>query len=273
MSAPPPSSPPATPQAREVIWCRHCGCQQHRKGERCPGEVLATGPERHGARLLAETAEGPLVFGTLVAPAGARWRARLLTYPNILWVVRHGGTMKFMAGTAASAERAAIDYLKAHCKARGFKLRKEVPSVVSGNVDHEQQPEVVESNEAQASQRRLQAVRVRYRWEGAMLEAETDDLSECGLFIRTHTPADVGTTIQLRVDMGGFGITLRGVVRWTRPEQEPGRPAGMGLELICPHPRYIHFVRQQEAPDEGPPPEQEPVDPKSYEVEAWEPAD
>ena len=270
MSAPPPSSPPSRPKELDVDWCRVCGCQEHSRGERCPGELLATGPERHGSRLLAETRKGPLVFGTLVAPAGDRWRARILTFPNMLWIVPRGGTMKFMADTAADVEQAAVDYLKAHCRARGFKICKEVPSVVSGPVDHEQEPAVARSSGVQARQRRLQALRVRYRRQGEMLEAETDDLSEGGLFIRTRTPADVGTTIQLRVDLGGFGIALRGIVRWTRPEAQRGRPAGMGLELVCPHPRYIHFVRQQSGEPET---NEKSGAPKSYEVEGWEPAD
>jgi uncharacterized protein (TIGR02266 family) len=222
-----------------------CGTS-HDAGDECPGVLLATGPERHGWRVLADTPQGPEVYGTLVAPAGDRWRARVLTYPNVLWIVDRGNTVKFLGSTPRQAENAAIEFIKSHCKRRGFTMRTEVPAVESGEVDLEQDESAASSEAMRASRRQLHAVRVRYGVGRPNREAATDDLSEGGLFIRTDEPVPEGTLLQLRLDVEGFGIPLRGVVRWTRDEEEEGRPGGMGIKLVNPHPRYIHYVRQQQ---------------------------
>jgi hypothetical protein len=256
-----------TQQAELVeTWCLTCGTM-HGEGDACPGELLATGPERHGWRLLVETPQGPEVYGTLVAPAGDRWRARILTYPNVLWIIPRGNTMKFVASTPASAEEAAIQFIKQHCKARGYTPRTEVPAVESGGVAPEQDARTAGSEAVRASQRQLRAVRVSYGLGRPNREAETDDLSEGGLFIRTDEPMPVGTDLQLRLEAEGFGIPLRGVVRWAREAVEDGRPRGMGIQLVNPHPRYIHYIRQQQRKAET------TGDPTTYEVEEWKAAD
>jgi len=250
------------PQLAEWVdaWCRVC-CTQHTKDD-CPGELLATGPERHGWRLLAEKADEPIVFGTLVAPADDRWRARILTYPNVLWVLPSGGTMKFVGITPALTEKKAIDFIKAHCRRNGLKMRTEVPSVESGTVDLEQTESTARSAAVQASQRQKRALRVSYGVGRITDEAETDDLSEGGLFIRTDEPLPLGAKVNLRVDLDGFGIPLRGEVRWAQAEEEVGRPRGMGIELDRPHPRYIHFLRQQK--------QHEPESGTSSALEEWD---
>jgi len=256
-----------TQQAESVkTWCLVCGTM-HDEVDECPGELLATGPERHGWRLLADTPRGPEVYGTLVAPAGNRWRARVLTYPNVLWIVPHGNTMKFVGSTPASAENAAIRFIKQHCKSRGFAARTEVPSVESGGVALEQDVTAARSEAVLASQRQLRAVRVSYGLGRPNKEAETDDLSEGGLFIRTDEPMPVDTDLQLRFEAEGYGIPLRGVVRWTREEDEDGRPRGMGIQLVNPHPRYIHYVRPQRTHV------QTAGEAITYEVEEWEAAE
>jgi len=202
-----------TQQAESVkTWCLICGTL-HDDVDACPGDLLATGPERHGWRVLVDTPRGPEVYGTLVAPAGDRWRARVLTYPNVLWIIPRGNTMKFVGSTPASAEQAAIRFIKQHCKARGFATRTEVPSVESGEVALEQDDTAARSEAVRASQRQLRAVRVSYGLGRPNQEAETDDLSEGGLFIRTDEPMPVGTDLQLRFEAEGFGIPLRGIVR------------------------------------------------------------
>ena len=256
-----------TQQAESVkTWCLICGTM-HDDDDECPGELLATGPERHGWRVLVDTPQGPEVYGTLVAPAGDHWRARVLTYPNVLWIVGRGNTMKFVGSTPASVEKAAIRFIKGHCKSHGFTARTEVPSVESGGVALEQDVTAARSEAVRASQRQLRAVRVYYGTGRPDQEAETDDLSEGGLFIRTDEPMPVGTDLQLRFEAEGFGIPLRGIVRWAREEDEDGRPRGMGIELINPHPRYIHYVRQQQKQV------QTNGEPTTYEVEEWKPAE
>lgn len=248
-----------------ATWCGRCGTL-HAEGDlnACPGEILATGAERYGFRLLADTPRGPEVYGTLVAPAGDRWRARILTFPNILWVVAHGGTMKFVGRTPAEAENLAIDFLRKHCQSRGFKMRKEVPSVESAALDAEQDALTLQSEEVRASQRQMRSVSVRYGVGRTVEQAETDDLSEGGLFIRTDSPMPVGTSLQLYLETEGYGIPLRGVVRWVRAEEEEGRPAGMGIKLVAPHPRYLHYIRQQSPGSDG---EDESA---TYDLEEWE---
>ena len=196
--------------------------------------------------MLADTPKGPEVYGTLVAPAGDIWRARVLTYPNVLWVIPSGGTMKFIGATPASAEQEAITFIKQHCERRGYPIRTEVPYVESGEVDLEQQQEAALSDAIRSSQRMVCSIRVNYG-VGLMTEsATTDDLSETGLFVRTDKSLLVGTVIRLVLELaGGDSIPLRGVVRWTRETSELGRPAGMGIKLIEAGPRYLSYVRQR----------------------------
>jgi len=235
-----------TRQAEWVeAWCCSCGTK-HEKGKECPGGLLATGPERHGWRVLADTPRGPEVYGALVAPAHDCWRARILTFPNVLWVIPHGGTMKFMAGAPAVAERRAVDFIKEQCNRMGYTIRTEVPSVESADVDLEQDETTAKSDAVRASQRRLCTESIRYGVGRPSQEAATDDLSEGGLFIRTDSPMPVGTQLQLYLDVENFGIPLRGVIRWIREQEEDGRPCGMGLQLTNPLPRYIHYIRQRQ---------------------------
>ena len=67
----------------------------------------------------------------------------------------------------------------------------------------------------------------------------------------------LATRLSLRLDLEGFGISLRGVVRWARESPEEGRLPGMGIKLLNPHPRYLHFVRQKQKAD-------------TSEIEPWE---
>ena len=82
------------------MYCSVCG-GDHARRQDCPGELRATGPERHGWRVAVETPYGLEAYGVLVAPSFDVWRARVITYPNILWTVPGGAvTLKF-AGTTA----------------------------------------------------------------------------------------------------------------------------------------------------------------------------
>jgi len=247
-------------------WCRHCGTMHHGEDD-CPGDLLATGTESHGWRVLVDTPRGPEVYGALIAPTGDRWRARILTYPNILWVVPRGHSMKFLGATPGEAERAAIRYIREHCRVRCYAVRTEVPAVNSRPVDAERNEGLARTAAERSSDRPLCAAIVRYGSGRATRRGETDNLSEGGLFIRTDEPFPVGTRLRLQVDTGdGVAIPLRGVVRWTRDGVQEGRPCGMGIELIDPHPRYVEFARRQtEPPDER---DEAPT----YEVEEWHPA-
>ncbi len=240
------------------LWCRVC-CTIHEEDGKCPGELLATGPERHGWRAMVELPKGPEIYGTLVAQAGTRWRARILTFPNILWVVPGGGTLKFIAATPTEAQNKAVKFVQEQCKRRGLALRAEVTRVESGEVDPEQDAKTARSKAVRASQRQLRSLCIRYGQGRPTEEAETDDLSEGGLFIKTDSPLAVGTDLALRLEIDGFGIPMQGVVAWVREEAVGGRPCGMGLKLARPHPRYVHYIRQKRKAPE----------PAKYELEEW----
>lgn len=56
------------------------------------------------------------------------------------------------------------------------------------------------------------------------------DLSENGLFVRTHRPAPPGTSLQVEFhDKTGRSIELEGTVVWVRRAGEGYGPAGMGV--------------------------------------------
>lgn len=56
------------------------------------------------------------------------------------------------------------------------------------------------------------------------------DLSENGLFVRTHRPAPAGTPLQIEFrDKTGRSLELEGSVIWVRKAGEGYGPAGMGI--------------------------------------------
>jgi len=56
------------------------------------------------------------------------------------------------------------------------------------------------------------------------------DLSENGLFLRTHRPPPPGTSLQVELhDAAGRSIELEGSVVWVRKAGEGHGPAGMGV--------------------------------------------
>ena len=107
-----------SPDARHTPvekWCRTCGTLHEPRGP-CPGTLLATGVERFGWRVTVRTSYGVETIGVLVAPVGKRWRARILTYPNVMWMIPGGGgSIKFLRDDPVDAERVTIDFILQHC--------------------------------------------------------------------------------------------------------------------------------------------------------------
>ncbi len=60
------------------------------------------------------------------------------------------------------------------------------------------------------------------------------NLSDGGMFIRTREPKAVGTELNFKVEIADGQRVLQGIaiVRWTRGENNPGGPPGMGLEFL-----------------------------------------
>jgi len=225
-------------------WCRVCGTR-HTVLDRCPGELLSTGPERHGWRASVGTPQGLEVIGVLISPVEELWRARILTYPNILWMIPGGGaSMKFVGENPREAEQQAIEFIELHAKTRRYSIGHELPPVEAGHVDPEHDHKTVQDSFTRTSRRKLRSVRVRYGVDRLRHSSETADLSVGGVFIVTDAPIEIGRPILLQIDLERSTIPMHGVVRWLRKRSRPGRPAGIGVELVRPPALYVHFVRE-----------------------------
>ena len=49
--------------------------------------------------------------------------------------------------------------------------------------------------------------------------------------------------VRLRLQANSFSIPIRGMVVWTRTEEQEGRMKGMGVRLFKPPALYLSFVR------------------------------
>lgn len=230
-------------------WCYTC-CTDHAAGEACQGNLLATGEERHGWRILVKTPFGYEIYGVLVAPSRGAWRSRVLTYPNILWILPDGGSIKFVGDGPRDAERQAIEFVKQHCKTRGLQIEKKLPTTESGAIDPEHHAAVRRGLGKSSNARKVIGLALKFGLGHVAEPASTDNLSEGGMFIRTDSPLPETSPIQIELEAEGLRIPLKGEVLWVRgqekgKEEEDRRPAGMGVKLHRPPPRYIHFVRQR----------------------------
>ena len=223
-----------------LSWCSVCG-GSHQTPQECPGDLRATGPERHGWRVAVDTPYGVEAYGVLVAPSLDLWRARIITYPNVLWTVPGGSlTLKFAGSTPQEAEAGAVLFVEGHIKTRGY-ARRDTPDA----------PEVSRYRaEAQAralaaagpALRKMRALPVRFGSGPSLFAAMTGNLSESGLFVMTIAPFDPGTDLRVLIDLDTGPVGLKGQVVWQRPKPVSGRPVGMGVRLISPPGLYREFV-------------------------------
>jgi len=236
---------------RELEWCRAC-CTAHAADQPCPGELLATGPERHAWRVTVDTPHGMETFGVLVAPAGSLWRARVVTYPRTLWVVPGGaGSMKFAATRPQEAERQAIELIEELCDRRGFRKHEVLPPVEIGPIDPERARAPRRAPPSPSARKPLRTP-VHFGHTRPSLQAETANVSERGMFVSTPSPLQAGAAIRMRVILDAFTVPLRGVVVWCRTTPEPGRPLGMGVRIFQPSGLYTDFVshlQEKRGPD------------------------
>jgi hypothetical protein len=220
-------------------WCPVCGTD-HLARSRCPGELAATGPESEGWKITVETPRGMQGYAVLLAPVGRRFRARILTYPNILWTVPGGGgSIKFLGATAADAERKAVAFIREHCAERSYVMRDELElceAAVPGVAARWRE----DSLRAPRFDRRLP---VRFGTNRPTVQAATGNLSKDGLFVATEHPMEEGQLVGLLLELEHCKVPLRGSVVWQRRAPDCGRPAGMGLRLLDPPPVYQTYVR------------------------------
>ena len=223
-----------------LVWCSICG-GSHQTSRECPGELRATGPERHGWRVAVDTPYGIEAYGVLVAPSLELWRARIITYPNVLWTVPGGNlTLKFSGNTPQEAEASAVAFVEGHIKTRGYVRR-----------DMQDAPEVTPLRSAEQAKvlaalgpamRKMRALPVRFGSGPSLFTAMTGNLSESGLFVMTIAPFQPGTDLRVLIDLETGPVGLRGEVVWQRPRPVSGRPVGMGVRLVSPPGTYRDFV-------------------------------
>ena len=223
-------------------WCRTCGTRH--AVSMCSRDYSSTGTERHGWRVLIEGKEYPEVYGVLIAPWGHLWRARILTYPNVVWMIPGGGTtMKFLGMSAAQAEAEAVQFIQDFCKTRGVKISRRLPNLDPGPVDHEENEQTKADAAAQAARRRLRHVPLWWGKNSADEPGLSEDLSESGLFLISGKLQPKGSKLKLRIRVADTMVELTGTVAWTRDLASNGRRIGMGIELKSPPQAYKEFVR------------------------------
>ena len=221
-------------------WCPVCG-GTHQEAHECPGDLRATGPERHGWRVLVETPYGIESYGVLVAPSAELFRARIITYPNILWTVPGGAlTVKFASRSAQEAEAQAIAFIEGHIKAMGYVRRDalETPGVARYRAEAVARAAMA----AGPALRKLRTMPVRFGTGTTLFSAMTGNISESGLFVMTLVPFDPGTGVRVLLDLEIGPVGLQGKVVWKRETVVLGRPVGMGIRLVAPPATYREFV-------------------------------
>ncbi|HEX4822905.1 MAG TPA: PilZ domain-containing protein [Candidatus Polarisedimenticolaceae bacterium] len=223
-----------------AFWCPACGSDHEKPGD-CPGDLRATGPERHGWRVAVETPHGIEAYGVLVAPSTDRWRARIVTYPNILWTIPGGSrTLKFVGASPQDAEARAVGFVEGHIKARGYRRRDALDGPTVGRIRAEARA-LANVGPARRKQRSLP---IRFGSGPSLFTAMTGNVSESGMFVATLAPLDSGVALRVLVDLETGPVGLKGEVIWSRERIVLGRPVGMGVQLLAPPEAYREFVRE-----------------------------
>jgi hypothetical protein len=196
-------------------------------------------------RVGVETELGVRGFGVLVAPAGRRWRARIVTFPNVLWMVPGGGEpLKLLARSETDAIRRAVDFIRCHCVQKGYLMRDELVPVAPPRPRmgsfRDAPPSIGGAIREPRFDRRLP---VRFGRSRPTILGRTGNLSESGLFVATETPLSSGELAGLALELEHCKVPLRGSVAWHCALRTPERERGMGLRLVNPPAVYVRYVR------------------------------
>jgi len=222
-------------------FCRVCGTEHHGPSS-CPGELRATGAERPGWRVQVETPFGHEAIGVLLAPSHDQWRARIVTYPNVLWTAPGGhGTLKFVGDTAEEAEAQAIRFVEEHVRAKRY-LRRDGVATVGAVAAGKPKQGPPRPQFSAAARRKTRCLPVRFGLERANLRGITLNLSTEGMFVGVAEPEEGGRSILIHLELDGYTVPMRGLVMWSRQRSEPERPVGMGIRLSEPPALYQSFV-------------------------------
>jgi uncharacterized protein (TIGR02266 family) len=228
-------------------WCQVC-CTRHPARSGCPGALEATGPERHGWKVIVETPHSVEAYGVLVAPAGKLWRARILTFPSSLWTVPGGGgTLKFAGKSPQLVEQQAIRFIEDYCARQHFTPRHGLELAQPGSPGSRTP---APSKHAAAPRWQL-VLPVRYQMRGhdsLALHGVTRNISPGGLFIQTPAPVTRGRELSLQIRLPGDSVGLNGAVAWSREDPRVGRPPGMGIRLVMPPDAYLEYIKNLPPP-------------------------
>jgi hypothetical protein len=221
-------------------FCCVCGTG-HSDRTVCPGELRATGAERPGWRVNIETPFGHQAIGVLLAPSHDQWRARIITYPNVLWSAPGGrGALKFVGGTRDEAEAQAIAFIEDHVRGKRYLRRDGMAPVTTPRARQ------AEGSPARpglmGARRKTIILPVRFGLDRAFTRGMTFNLSSEGMFIGVLTPEEAGRSLLIHLQLEGHSLPLRGLVMWNRLRAETERPVGMGIRLSDPPPFYQTFV-------------------------------
>jgi len=220
-------------------FCRVCGTG-HSGPAACPGELRATGAERPGWRVNVETPFGHEAIGVLLAPSHDQWRARIVTYPNVLWSAPGGrGALKFVGNTREEAEAQAIGFVERHVLAKRY-LRRD--GLVPADVKRPGTPAASTRSLVAVVPRKTKVLPVRFGIDRVIGRGITLNLSCDGMFVGVGSPVDSGNSLLIHLDLNGHTLPLHGLVMWNRWHAEPERPIGMGIRLSDPPPFYQSFV-------------------------------
>ena len=224
-------------------WCPVC-CTNHPTDAPCEGDLSATGPDCHGWRVTVETPRGIETYGVLIAESWNVWRARIVTYPKTLWVFSGGGeTIRFVGRTPQEAEARAIEFIRAHCHDRSYRIRDEMTEVQTESIDLETAPTGLIQPEGSPAPRKIRLLQVSYGVDGPKERGSTGNLSETGMFITTDSPVAQGQWLEILLGFEDDSVDLRGCVKWMRKQHVVGRSPGMGIQLQDPPPVYLNYVR------------------------------
>jgi hypothetical protein len=229
------------PSSLIATWCRLCGTE-HAPEAACPRQVLPEEPEKPRWRVAVETPLGVRGYGVLVAKAGPRWVARILTFPNILWMVPGGGEpMKFLAKSEDEAVRRAADFIRRHCVVKGYLMRDEVELVEPWK--RGAAPEGAPEYAIKGAPRFDRRLPIHFGRSRPTILGHTANLSEAGLFVATETPLCSGEQLGLLLELEHCKVPLRGGVRWRRDQAVGPLDCGMGLRLVNAPNVYVSYVR------------------------------
>ncbi len=220
-------------------YCVVCGTGHTGSGN-CPGELRATGAERPGWRVNVETPFGHEAIGVLLAPCLDQWRARIVTYPNVLWRAPGGrGALKFVGNTREDAEAQAIVFVEQHVSAKRY-LRRDGLAIA----DPSRMTAMAGSVRSlvAVAQRKARCLPVRFGFDQVIARGASVNLSCDGMFVSVGSPVDSGNSLLIHLDLNGHTLALHGLVMWNRWHAQPERPIGMGIRLSDPPPFYQSFV-------------------------------